>query len=184
MVRHEQRIDDLHTRAAGGCGGTQAVLHFKTSHLLLRELQSSVRCRGEGGKESQLQSRRSPAAHLSESARLRVVPAASRRRDPPSTDDRRVAHYRQRGGPAVDKLSVERISPLTIACHLIFPNMVMLPLRLGANPNARSLFSRKTRKLLSKMTRHQSQLRGIVSMNRGSERSRRLLVRLLSCPSS
>lgn len=79
-------------------------------------------------------------------------------------------------GAAVDSLSFG-ITPLMVACHLVLPNAVVLLLRHGSNPNYPPNFNKKTRAILSKLTKYQRNCRGTVTnlpMDRGSTRIKTL----------
>lgn len=78
---------------------------------------------------------------------------------------------------AVDSLSIARISPLMVACHLVYPNAVVQLLRHGANPNFPPVITYHSRVALPKLTKRQARDRGVVAnlpMDRGLARSRTL----------
>lgn len=81
-------------------------------------------------------------------------------------------------GASVDKQSTEHITPLAIACALVYPNLVKKLLHhQGANPNVPSMFSMESQRCLTALTKQQDKHRGVIAnlpMDRGTERTRRL----------
>lgn len=78
---------------------------------------------------------------------------------------------------AVDSLSIAKISPLMVACDLVYPNVVVQLLRHGADPNLPSIVTYQSCIELMKLTRRQAKDRGLVTnlpMDRGPVRARNL----------